>query len=551
MYIMDVRQKVMKGLWHIGMGSTPVNIYSQQCRALEVAEQVINQGTGRKVLIVGAGIAGLTCAAALLQNDVDVILLEKGANVVILQRGNTTRWLHPTIFQWPVLELRDDAELPFFNWRAGYARDVASRWHTNWEELLVRRGPTAKKPANDQPGRLDAFFEVTDIGVTRISNVWQVSWTGRRRHWSGQWVNDPAVPQVSCFTDVVYALGFGKERDTVSYWSNDDLDQLSRDGNAVIVISGCGDGGYTDFLRAVFKDFRHDRLIHDFFLDSDRRALKALSKRLDGKTGTEAIDAINRFWRTRKYVTDRLNLMERPDTNVILRDRRDNWYNPDSHFVNRLLVGLCLKNSLGKFQRAAEGVPFESRRIIRHGAIPPEIPLPSGAERPKSGAKWNPKPVALPWGKNENYPEFIMPTADLDYIIRMWSHLSQTDLDNLHRAPNTLPNVYLQASLARLERHALLDRQLNRTSSGDLLLKLSQIFAPYLLVVLKKTITLDQTDKKVLKLLKKGQTPHFTRGDKIHQSLRKLRSKGLLLPENSRSFGSNRGVTLTSLGSLF
>ena len=57
----------------------------------------------------------------------------------------------------------------------------------------------------------------------------------------------------------------------MSYWENDSLHQeMSRlNGRKSILVSGCGDGGLTDALRLVLRDFDHAKFIKRFSTDLD------------------------------------------------------------------------------------------------------------------------------------------------------------------------------------------------------------------------------------------------------------------------------------------
>jgi glycine/D-amino acid oxidase-like deaminating enzyme len=96
-------------------------------------------GERKRIGIVGAGIAGLTAAAAALQRGFAVTLLEEKPSTVLLwrQADCDKRWLHPHVYDWPQQDsLQDDAKLPVMTWTAGTARGVVRFLRSNGRPLV-------------------------------------------------------------------------------------------------------------------------------------------------------------------------------------------------------------------------------------------------------------------------------------------------------------------------------------------------------------------------------------------------------------------------------
>ncbi|MCX4239183.1 FAD-dependent oxidoreductase [Paraliomyxa miuraensis] len=108
-----------------------MTIYSQQVRALNLAAALLASErvrVGERVVVVGAGAAGLTCAAGLSMLGAEVTVLEARAEILPLFRGGSTRWLHPGVYDWPLEGWdRDRAGLPLLDWAHGPADRVRAQ----------------------------------------------------------------------------------------------------------------------------------------------------------------------------------------------------------------------------------------------------------------------------------------------------------------------------------------------------------------------------------------------------------------------------------------
>lgn len=119
-------------LYLIGSFDKRVTVLAQQTRALNLAWAMVETGTiptagtrPFRVAVVGAGFAGLTFAAALLQKGVaaSIDIFEQQDSLLPLQQGSDTRWLHPRIYDWPEEGSEAAAAmLPLLNWTAASYR---------------------------------------------------------------------------------------------------------------------------------------------------------------------------------------------------------------------------------------------------------------------------------------------------------------------------------------------------------------------------------------------------------------------------------------------
>lgn len=132
----------------LGSFASRVTIYSQQVRALNLIDALFRkEGEGlvperTRVLIVGAGVAGLTAAGAAARRGAEVVILEKEADILTIQRHNTQRYLHPHIVDWPYAEWENDkADLPVLSWTADTTKVVFDRLRETWNSHLDEVDP--------------------------------------------------------------------------------------------------------------------------------------------------------------------------------------------------------------------------------------------------------------------------------------------------------------------------------------------------------------------------------------------------------------------------
>jgi hypothetical protein len=196
--------------------------------------------------------------------DCKVTVFETGYMPFHQQRGNSTRYIHPNWIDWP-LDGSDcpHTDLPFLNWSAQRCDKVLREIELQWGSLL------------------------NSVNFHRNRTVSEVKEDGRR---AAVIVEKPFM---RCESDViVVCTGFGRERQFTNvparlYWDTDNLHQpLSVEGKHLL-ISGVGDGGLIDAMRALLHDFDHGPVVEkvvrhpplaavkDKIIEIDRRARAA------------------------------------------------------------------------------------------------------------------------------------------------------------------------------------------------------------------------------------------------------------------------------------
>lgn len=272
------------GLYVLGVFDKRVTVYSQQVRALNLVyslaqSQLIKRGT--KVMIIGAGVSGLTAAVAAANCcGAQVTILEKSSAPLALFGQGSRRWLHPHIYEWPREDpalphpLDPNAHLPLMNWEADTVEHVRKRLLEQYTQFEKEFG-------------IDLRVHVSDLRILEGSDhLFSLDWSqpidktytaaGRRTY----------TRQCDI---IILAVGFGMERKfaevpLISYWSSDKLDEedVSLDGRPRrILVSGTGDGGLIDLLRARFKSFSHQNVVERLTNELlDESALNELTVRL-------------------------------------------------------------------------------------------------------------------------------------------------------------------------------------------------------------------------------------------------------------------------------
>lgn len=241
----------------IGCFERRLTIHSQQTRAFNLIYSLFKTDRlkiGHHVIIVGGGISGVTAAAAASAKGCRVTLLERKSRLMHLQQGCHTRWVHPSIYDWPADENQTEkTQLPFLNWEAARAGDVVEQLLREW----AHRGSAV----------------TTHLNVTEISKLDPAN--GRLRL-AWRTANEGSLHNSELADVIILAVGYGVEVSVEghrqeSYWRNDAIDQprVASGGPSHVLVSGCGDGGMTDLLRLRIESFRQERIVEDFFGGSE------------------------------------------------------------------------------------------------------------------------------------------------------------------------------------------------------------------------------------------------------------------------------------------
>jgi hypothetical protein len=252
------------GVYVLGCFARHVTFYSQQVRAMNLIDALCKTGTlmeGSVIGVVGAGLAGLTAAAAALQRGLSVHLFEKDANPqadpgrMPLQTSSDEREVDPFVYDWPEYaadvpqgQEKISAGLPLLNWTAGTASNVRGQILGSFKEVVAT--------AQQSRGKDCIHFHSCKIEERHIGH----------RSQGGLLVEIDEDSSPIAVDALILAVGFGVEDATHTrsrYWTNDGLAGNQADGKTYLV-SGSGDGGLTDVMRLCIADFEHRRVLSKF-----------------------------------------------------------------------------------------------------------------------------------------------------------------------------------------------------------------------------------------------------------------------------------------------
>lgn len=313
-----------------GPDGDPVSFYSQQLRAFNLAWSLAKLDLLRRktnVSIVGAGLAGVTMAAAARMLGCEVTLFEQGYQPFHQQRGNFTRFVHPNLIDWPrVGSELDHTDLPFLNWSADSCNNVIQEIELQWE--LLR--PSVNLQRNMIVSRVDEDDQSASITVESPY---------------GRWKSDL----------VVFCAGLGPERQfqglpTLLYWDNDKLHQPQSTEGKRLLISGIGDGGLIDAMRVLFRNFDHGYLLAKVVQHSPLAELKDEVLEVEkAATAVSRDKASSIIWEgyEKLRLEDRMPEALKDHTNgnsrVTLNARADTPLDLNASVVNRVIIYALIK----------------------------------------------------------------------------------------------------------------------------------------------------------------------------------------------------------------
>lgn len=311
-------------IYMVGCNESRVTLYAQQVRALNLAwalKALKRIGPDSRVVIIGAGTAGLTAALAFGAKGARVSVVERNEVILPRFRGNTQRYLHPHAFDWPNAGATElEAGLPIMNWKAGLASSVAEQLGRAWtvEQTYCKS--------------VELYLGAQAKEINPVKRVVKCE---------GLEVN--LIP----YDLLVFAVGVGTERTrfgTPTYWENDSLAQLYSSASDSVLISGNGDGALVDVIRASLVDFDHARLmiqvlsssqaysLRDSVAEIEQQALKDRAFDLD-----KAYSALD-LSRVLEFVRGRV----RKRRKVTLNLAEEHLFRRDTMPLNRVLVE-CLR----------------------------------------------------------------------------------------------------------------------------------------------------------------------------------------------------------------
>lgn len=323
--------------------SQRVSFASQQRRALNLIVALEQQELISKrdrVAVIGAGIAGLTAAAGLQRMGCDVTIFESGPRILDRERDSPRR-IHPTLCHWPQEPLSRTTEVPFFDWHSDSCSVVCDAISKEWERE-------------------------TDIKLVLGRRVISVENRGNGAILVTARPNSESFGE---FRAVIIVDSLGKEDDRgfdcPSYWDHDDLDTMKADDELkFLIVSGCGDGGLIDALRAVHTDFRGGELPIDVAAELSETALASVIRDAEDSLQSGDADdlsrhrivyteAVRRLAEEELYrpLYERLNASLKTRIKVVLMDdRASHPFSGQASPIHKLLIGHAIARGAVEFR---------------------------------------------------------------------------------------------------------------------------------------------------------------------------------------------------------
>jgi hypothetical protein len=247
----------------------PISVRDQMVRAQmfvtrAIAAGYFNDSDHNRLIVVGAGAAGVTASICAVEQGVPTLLLERHLQPFNVQANCQTRWLCPTLYDfpakhWPVGEYPPSTltAAPPLIWKADWVHVLIGPWRDKFRDVK-----TAANSILEYRPYLDVLTK-PELDPSERFTVLSVE------------INDPVkgpytekIPAAI----VLLATGFGEERRFLmngdppvphptwgyAFWEDDPFDKPNFDvkGGArpKVLISGSGDGAIQDFLRIVTTD---------------------------------------------------------------------------------------------------------------------------------------------------------------------------------------------------------------------------------------------------------------------------------------------------------
>ena len=252
---------------------TPVSIRDQLLRADYLVERLVTSRylhSKAHVLVIGAGVAGVSTAIYAARQGATVVLIVARPHPITLQSGCRTRWVDPSQYDWPA-EHANAARWPPARSRVaaplGFSANFADQLAIHWANVLVAAQLT-------HGARLKIMYGAT-VGV-----LWLVTLPSGITRVSAEVTDTYGVVTSTRFNAVIFARGFSGERTTVplsapatapaaplslapaplppeftgqKFWEDDTFETanfgLPASQQGDVLVSGAGDGALQDYIR--------------------------------------------------------------------------------------------------------------------------------------------------------------------------------------------------------------------------------------------------------------------------------------------------------------
>ena len=381
------------GVYFVGPYGARVSFASQQRRALNLV-WALRETEGEwpeepqpRVAVVGAGIAGLTIAAALRMQGCSVWLYDSAGSELSIQARATHRYVHPSINFWPEQELSWTTRLPFLDWFASSCDDIVRTLGRQWEAQFAGK-------------------------IARFERGWTFRGFSKGRGANAEMVRLRFKDRPDRFAHMLFiTTGYGPERDLRdpryrSYWEPDRIDAMSLEAGKRFAVSGTGDGGLIDALRLAYPGFMSAEIALRYLAIVDSEGLRERVRKVEARAETMEAGARAEFYHRRytEIAADQDSAAQSllhpllPGKNPIeLIGRGTHPYDIGAAPIHKLLLAHSIEHGRIVFSRGdvtrrrgrywitpPGGAIQRLDRdlvLVRHGAVPPVKNFVSEAQR--------------------------------------------------------------------------------------------------------------------------------------------------------------------------
>jgi len=305
--------------------------------ALAVKEKTAN--TNGKVAIIGGGFGGLMCATTFLRLGYNVTLFECGSALLPLQKSCYDRYLHPTSYDWPLIEMSKNYTLGGIKWDANFSEKVCSDVLNCFDDIRTSYS--------------NAYEEKLGFKIRQVVHLHDTS------HYA---LIDSNNFRYNDFSTVVLAIGFGQERhvrfgDRVKgYWANSEFNifDSTPDNPKRLLISGAGDGSLISIINSIFLESNHSRLIDiaNYLLNDELIDLLIKAEHnfiatwRDNKNPSIIHDYDEIFYDNYDMIRSKLPCIINPGIQVTFNSNVKGIFTIGSSILNRVLVYLLYRANI-------------------------------------------------------------------------------------------------------------------------------------------------------------------------------------------------------------
>ncbi|OYY64870.1 MAG: hypothetical protein B7Y49_08075 [Sphingomonas sp. 28-62-11] len=341
-----------------------VSLHTQQRRALDLVDAVASSiASGTDVAVVGGGVAGVMCAAAMFVRGYQVTLFERADVLMPLQRKNTTRFIHPNSVTWPYSSLPSSTDLPFLNWHSAFSNEIADMIEQEFRSGFVGA-------------------EHQGINVNLATNVTKIE---NRNNKLRVTFKDGGDERYDLFTAVFATTGFSSERkisgyDRFSYWEDTSPIPIgSKFEKPSVAIVGDGDGALVELIRCAWPNENIDQLYRfvadKFVVDVEKQDLikteEETARTVFSTDPQGAQEALSTVYlgdilspQGKKFLRSRYN----DAVTMTLLSKFSQPFSPRASPIHKVLLGFLLsENLLTRIELEATGVVFRDDSYFVQG----------------------------------------------------------------------------------------------------------------------------------------------------------------------------------------